>query len=100
MMDMRSIVEPGQVTQQAQPPNGPPADKFDQAVCRVGLRSDQHGPTRVLAVVEREKQRTPYVPFLVLVAAQRERTAVQLHHADEYPEQVAQRAEGLEHAVG
>src|SRR6516164_7194995 len=100
MMDVRAIVEPRQVTQQTQPPNGPPAHKFDQPVGRIGFRRDQHSPTRVLAVVEREEQRTPFVPFLVSVAAQREGTAVQLHHADEYPKQVAQRSEGLERAVG
>src|SRR5436309_13191589 len=93
MVDMRAIVEPRQVAQQTQPPNRPPADKFDQPICRIGLRRNQHGSTRVLAVVERKKERTPFVPFLVFVAAQREGTAVQLHHPDEYPKQVARSEE-------
>src|SRR5690348_12981289 len=63
MLDMGAVVEARQHTQQAEAADGPPADKFDETVGRVGLRSDEHRPTSVLAVVEGEEQAAAVVPL-------------------------------------
>src|SRR5262249_36402666 len=99
-MDVRTVVEPREHTQQSQTADGAPADKFDEAVGGVGLGRDEHRATSVLAVVEGEKKTAPVVPDGFVVAAQRKSTALQLNHADKYAEQITQVAERLEHAIG
>src|SRR5205823_6518984 len=89
MLDVRAVVKPRQVAQQTKPSDRPPANKFDQTIGGIGLRSDKHGSAGVFAIVESKEKRAPLVPLLVFIAAQRERPTVQLRHAHEYAKQIS-----------
>jgi hypothetical protein len=93
MLDVRAVVKFWQHAQESEAANGAPADEFDEAVGRVGLRSDEHGAAGVLAVVEREEEAAALVPIFVVVAAKRERTAAELDYAQENAEKITERPE-------
>src|SRR5882757_1034536 len=100
MFYVRAVVESRQSAQQAQAPDGAPTNKFDVAVGRIGIGRDEHRAASVLAVVESEEERAAIVPLGVFIAAKRERPATQLRDAHEHAEQIPQRAERLEIAIG
>ena len=100
MFDMRTVIKTRQCAEQAQPADWAPADKFNEPVGRISLRRDEHRAARILAVVERQEKGAPLVPFLIVIAAQRQGSPAQLHHAHEDAEQIAEIAKRLEHAIG
>src|SRR5215472_7884952 len=100
MLNMRSVVKAVQIAQQAKPPNRAPAHEFDEAVAGIGVRGNQHFPTGVLAVVEGQEKRAPFVPVLLTVAAQRKSAPLQLYYSHKNPEQIPQRAKRFECSIG
>src|SRR5712692_7278328 len=100
MFDVRSVIEPVQIAQQAKPADRPPADKFDETIGGISLRGYKHRATGILAVVESEEKRAPLVPLRIPIASQGKRAPAQLHDAYENTEQVTQVSKGLEHTIG
>src|SRR5260370_26171139 len=99
VLEVRAIVKLRQSAEQAQAADGSPADKFDQAVGRIGMRRDEHVAAGKFAVVEREKEAAAFVPGCVVVAAKGKGAATQLDDAYEDTEQVAEMAERLERTI-
>src|SRR5579863_7457841 len=100
MFEVAAVVESWQSAQSAEAADGSPADKFDQAVGRIGVGSDEHGAAGVFAVVEGEKQAAASVPLSFIVGTQMESAALELRQADENAEQIAEVAERLKRPVG
>src|SRR5579859_358623 len=100
MVDVGTVVELGQHAQKAKAADGAPADEFDETVAGIGIGRDEHGAAGVFAVVEGEEEAAAIVPVLLLVAAQGEGAASQLRDPYQDAEKVAERAQGLEVAVG
>src|SRR5713101_187596 len=99
MLDMSAVIKSWQCAQQAQPSDRAPAHKFNQSVTGIRVRRNKHRAARVFAVVERQKQRTSLVPIRIVIAAQREGAAVQLHNTNENAEQISQMAKRFERTV-
>src|SRR6266436_3914376 len=99
MLDMSAVIKSWKCAQQAQPSDRAPAHKFNQSVTGIRVRRNKHRAARVFAVVERQKQRTSLVPIRIVIAAQREGAAVQLHNTNENAEQISQMAKRFERTV-
>src|SRR6202049_3076023 len=59
MINVRAIIESGQVSYQPQPPNRAPANIFDETAIYLSLGSNHHGPAGKLAVVKGKKKTAP-----------------------------------------
>ena len=98
MLDVRAVVEPGQIADQTQPADRSPANVFDQTVVDLGLGGDHHGATGKFAVVEGEEQAGTAIEILFVVDPQRERTAVETGQRKENRSDVSELSPGAETA--
>jgi len=66
MLDVRAVVEPGQIANQPQSADWPPVDVFNQAVVDSGRGGDHHRAAGELAVIERHKEAAAAIEFQVI----------------------------------
>src|ERR1700731_800285 len=71
MPDVRTVVKSGQIADESQPSDRPPADIFNQTAVHFSMRRDHHGPAGELAVIKSEKQTAPPVEIRLSVHANR-----------------------------
>ncbi len=56
MMNVRTVIKRRQVTNEPQPPNGPPAHLFNESIIYLGFGCDHHGSTCKLTIAESQEQ--------------------------------------------
>src|SRR5882672_9987632 len=100
VFDVCAVVQPRQHTEKAQPSDGSPLHKLNVTIGGVRVRRDEHRAARVLAVIESQKKRAAFVPFLILIAAEGEGTPAQLHDTNKNSQKITKVAEWFEHAIG
>ncbi len=100
MFQVAAVIERRQIADEAEAADGSPADELNEAIGRIGVRSDQHGAAGVLAVVKGEKEAAAGVPLGFFVGTQMECAALELHQADEDSEQIAEMTQRFEGAIG
>src|SRR5579885_79882 len=97
---VRTIIQLGQIAEQAEAADRTPANELDKSIRDVGVRSDQHFAAGVLGIVESKKEHAAFVPVLFVVASEREGAPAQRHNARKNAQQIAKRAERLQAAIG
>src|SRR5215467_1643902 len=95
---MCAIVKPGQIPNQPDASDRPPAHELNQTVCRVCTRSNHHGPAGELAIVECEKKAGTPVRVRLSLNTQRKRTPAETGKANENCQLVTQFAPTTESA--
>src|SRR5882762_6917566 len=70
MVDVRAIIQSGQIANQSDAPNRSPADKLDQSVVYLSPWSDHHGAAGEFAVAESKEQTRPTINFLFAIYLQ------------------------------
>jgi hypothetical protein len=83
MVDVSSVVERWQITDQADAPDWSPAYEFDVSVVDLGLRRDHHGAAGVFAVAEGQEQTGTAVDVGFAIDLQREGAEAKTRQADE-----------------
>src|SRR5579863_2437195 len=100
MFEVAAVVESGKSTQRAEAADRSPADKFNEAVGRIGVGSDKHGAAGIFAVVKGEEKAAPGVPLGFVIGSEMKRATLELRQADENAEKIAEVSERFECAIG
>ena len=83
MMNVRTVIERRQITNQSQASDRPPTHIFDEAIVHLGVGRNHHGSAGKLAIAESQKQTGAAVDLSFAIDLQRERPAAEASQRNE-----------------